>query len=310
MKTCSCKQECPELMKIVGLIAAQSPLQRKRIEAFINRFDTEYLSFAEDLSGKLNRSLLQSEEQRVNAARSYNQLCLDLLRHQIRFRKTGSYPRSEAREAREQIYERPEVMRSYILGLLLSYLFWPNHYQIFRFFRNYLEDVRAHNCLEIGAGHGLFAAEVIRCFPGVNIVVVDISETSIELAREMLAAFQLDPASVRFVTGDFLTMPLADQGFDFIMMGEVLEHVNDAPAFLRRAHSALQTGGAAFLSTCANCPAPDHIYHFHTVCQIRNTVRDAGFVIVEDLQLPAEDIPEERWEEELATVNYCAILTK
>jgi len=309
MTTWTCKYECPELMKIVDLVSAQNPLQRKRIKAFMTRPDTEYLSFAEDLSGKLNHTLLRSDQQRVEAARSYNQMCMDMLREQIRFRKTGSYPRGNARDAKEQIYDQPEIMRSYIVGLLLSYLFWPNHYRIFRFFREHLKNLRVRNCLEVGAGHGLFTAEVMRHSPGLDITVVDISEASIGLAREMLATFQLDPAAVRFITGDFLAASLPDKGFDFIVMGEVLEHVNDAPAFLKRARQVIEPGGTAFLSTCTNCPATDHVYHFQAVCQIRDTIRDAGFTIIEDLPLPAEDVPEERWEEELVTVNYCAILT-
>ena len=35
---------------------------------------------------------------------------------------------------------------------------------------------------------------------------------------------------------------------------------------------------------------------------------ESGFRIRHDLALAAENIPEEKWEEELVTVNYCALL--
>ena len=300
----------PEFMRIVDLIAAQNPLQRKRINAFISRQDTDYWTFAEDLSRTLNHSFLRDDQERIEATRSYNRMCMDILREQIRFRKTRVYLLDDARVAHEAVYSQPEVMRYYIVGLLLSYLFWPNHYQMFCFFKDHLVGIQIERCLEVGVGHGLFTAEVMHRFPDLDVTLVDISETSIELAREMLTTFQLNLSRVRFVHSDYLIAPLEGDGFDFIIMGEVLEHVNDAPGFLERARQLLHPGGTVFLSTCVNCPAVDHIYHFHTVDEIRTLIRDAGLSIARDMALPAEDVPEARWQEELVTINYCAILAK
>jgi 2-polyprenyl-3-methyl-5-hydroxy-6-metoxy-1,4-benzoquinol methylase len=298
----------PEFTKIVDLIASENPLQRKRINAFISRQHVGYWMFAEELSRTLNHSFLRNEKERLEAARSYNRMCMDILREQIRFRKTGVYRLDDARVAHEAVYNRQDVMRYYIVGLLLSYLFWPNHYQMLCFFKDHLRDTRIERCLEVGVGHGLFTAEVMRRFPNLNVTLVDISETSIELAREMLTTFQLDPSRVQFIHGDYLTVSLEKEGFDFIIMGEVLEHVNDALGFLARARQLLRPGGTMFLSTCANCPAVDHVYHFHTVEEIRALIRSVGLSIVRDIALPAEDVPESEWQRELVTINYSAIL--
>lgn len=298
----------PEFMKIVDLISVQNPLQRKRIEAFISQQDTGYWVFAEGLSQALNLSFLWNDQKRVEAARSYNRMCMEILREQIRFRKTGVYLLDDARVANQTVYSQPDVMRYYIVGLLMSYLFWPNHYQMFCFFKEHLASIHIERCLEVGVGHGLFTAEVMRRFPNLDVTLVDISETSIQVAREMLTTFQLDLSRVRFVHSDYLTAPLESDGFDFIIMGEVLEHVNDAPGFLERARQLLQPGGTVFLSTCVNCPAVDHVYHFHTVDEIRTLIRDASLSIARDIALPAEDVPEARWQEGLVTINYCAIL--
>ena len=303
------RQTFPELLQIVALVSAQNPLQRKRIEGFIAAQDEDYWTFAEDLSRTLNHALLHNEREQFEAARSYNRMCMDILREQIRFRKTGVYLIEDANVARETVYAQTEIMRYYITGLLLSYLFWPNHYQMFRFFKEHLASVQVSHCLEVGAGHGLFTAEVMRRFPNLEMTLLDISETSINLAREMIIAFQLEPQRVQFIQNDFLTTTLPEGGFDFIVMGEVLEHVNDAAPFLTQARRGLADGGTIFLSTCVNCPAIDHIYRFYTVDEIRGLVRSAGLTILRELAMPAENVPESRWQEELVTINYCAILT-
>ena len=303
------REDYPELMKIIHAVSAENPLQRKRINAFISQQDVDYWTFAEELSRTLNSSFLQNDQVRVEAARSYNRMCMDILREQIRFRKTGAYLLDDAHVAQETIYSQKSVMRYYIVGLLLSYLFWPNHFQMLCFFKDHLLKIRIERCLEVGVGHGLFTVEMMRRFPNSEVTLVDISQTSVELAEEMLTTFGLNSSRVRFVLGDFLTVSLATVGFDFIIMGEVLEHVNDAPGFLTRARELLRPGGTIFLSTCANCPAVDHIYHFHNVDEIRALIRSVGLSIVRDTALPAEDVAEAEWQHELVTINYAAILS-
>src|ERR1700691_4581689 len=152
--------QCPELARIVDLVSSENPLQRKRIHAFLGRQLPDYWDFAEALGKKLNRALLRTDEDQIAVARSYNQTCLDLLKEQIRFRKSGRYLLNNAQEAHEAVYSQDARMRYYLVGLLLSYLFWPNHYEMFKFYREHLDGIHAERFLEVGAGHGLFSAEV------------------------------------------------------------------------------------------------------------------------------------------------------
>jgi 2-polyprenyl-3-methyl-5-hydroxy-6-metoxy-1,4-benzoquinol methylase len=302
------RERFPEVHRILDLVSAGNPLQRKRIARFHAGQGSEYWEFAEDLSLKLNESFLRDDVARAEAARAYNRMCMDILREQIRFKKTGSYLLGSANEANASVYSQPHIMRYYIVGLLLSYLFWPNHFRMFQFFRRHVATRRTGRCLEVGVGHGLFTAEVMRQNPRVEVTVVDISDTSLTLAREMLDAFDLDPADVRFVHGDYLTSDLGTDNYDLLVMGEVLEHVDDAPDFLRRAKELIHPTGRIFMSTCANCPAVDHVYHFHNVAEIRALIEEAGLSILDEEKLPAEPLPEEDWEKELLTINYAAIL--
>lgn len=298
----------PELARIIDLVSSQNPLQRKRIKAFLSRQGTGYWDFAESLSETLNHSLLRADEDRLAAARAYNRTCMDVVQEQIRFRKTGRYLIESAEVAEQTVYSQKDRMRYYLVGLLLSYLFWPNHYEMFQFFRQHLDTLKVERCLEVGAGHGLFTAEVLRRFSAATLKLVDISETSIALAREMLATFGLDASRVQFIHSDYMKAPLLAREFDFIIMGEVLEHVNNPLGFLARARYFLRSGGSLFLSTCVNCPAVDHVYHFHTVDEIRELIRASGLRILKEQALPAEAVAEEHWQQELVTINYSGIL--
>jgi ubiquinone/menaquinone biosynthesis C-methylase UbiE len=300
----------PWLMKIVDLISAQNPLQGKRIGALLDSQDERYYSYAENLCETLGRTFLTREEDWVAAARSYNRMCMDILREQIRFRKTGDYLIEDAAQAHDEVYSQPEIMNYYMVGLLLSYLFWRNHYGILCFFQDSLKNIGIKDYLEIAPGHGLFTIEALRRSPQAKVSLMDISQTSLDITCDLLKTFEVDISDFRMIRSDFLKEAVEEQSVDFIAMGEVLEHVNEAPEFMRRAYRWLKPEGTIFMTTCANCPALDHVYHFHNVSEIRTLMRNAGFIIMQDIAMPAEDIPEERWQAELVTINYAAMLKK
>lgn len=300
----------PNLSRIIAIIGKQNPLQRKRIEAFLSVKDDEYWEFAESLSETLNGRLLQSQESAEEAARAYNRMCMDFLKEQIRFKKTGKYLIDDAAVAYEEVYSKPEVMRYYMIGLLLSYMFWPNHYAMLRFLDDNLKGRKITKYLDIAPGHGLFTVHATQQSPDLDGVLVDLSPTSLAVSKSILAAFDVDTSRLRTVQGDFLKTDLGTTGFDFITMGEVLEHVNEADVFMARAANLLAPGGAIFMTTCANCPALDHVYHFHNVKEIRTLIAGAGLKIEAEMALPSDPFPENEWEAQLVTVNYCCILTK
>ena len=297
-----------ELSKLVHLIFSQNPLQKKRITKYFDtKADKQFWSFAEDLSRILNTKLLATDHQRQKAALAYNKMCRDFLSEQIKFKRSGEYSCTDASVAQDQVYNDPEVMRYYMVGLLLSYIFWPNHYELLRFFKENLPATVPRNFLEVGVGHGLFTSSLLAKFPSIKPSAVDISATSIRTAKEVLECFDVDTKSIQFIHNDYLKVSLHER-FDFIIMGEVLEHVNDAPLFMRKTKELLNANGRIYLSTCANSPALDHVYRFYNVQGIRDLLNSAGFKIVKDLALASEEIPEETWEKELVTINYCAVL--
>lgn len=287
-----------------------NPLQKKRLEGFLADQPETYWRFVEYLSEMLTKGPFRRSEDLQVGVESYNKMCFDFLKEQIQFNKCGKYRIANASVANESVYANVEVMRYYMKGLLLSYMFWPNHYKIFDFFRQGIQECSFKNYLEVGIGHGLFTAELLKQHPSVEPHIIDISETSIAAAKELLQMFGIDLAKLDFNHGNFLKVPIESEAFDFIVIGEVIEHVDDAPMFLQTTHRILRKNGVVFLTTCANCPAIDHVYHFHNVGEIRKLMEDSGFRIRSDRAWPAENLPEERWEQELITINYAGFLEK
>jgi 2-polyprenyl-3-methyl-5-hydroxy-6-metoxy-1,4-benzoquinol methylase len=162
---------------------------------------------------------------------------------------------------------------------------------------------------EIGVGHGLLTREALRRSREAHVTLVDISPASLKVAARMLTAFGIAAERVDLVLGDFLADDMRLPAPDLLVLGEVLEHVDEPARFLARARALLAPDGRIFLSTCANCPAPDHVYLFHDADEIRALVRDAGLTIEREIVLPSEtSVPPAEWAARRVNVNYGAIL--
>lgn len=93
--------------------------------------------------------------------------------------------------------------------------------------------------LEIGCGSG-WMSERLAGFGHV---------TGVDLAAEVMERARRRAPKVRFVAGDFMTMDLPQGGVDVAVGLEVLSHVADQPAFVRRICALLRSGGYLMLAT-------------------------------------------------------------
>jgi len=116
-------------------------------------------------------------------------------------------------------------------------------------------------------------------------------------------------ASVAFILSDvFLYQP--PEKFDFITIGEVLEHLENPSALLQRAADLLKENGTLFITTPANAPTIDHIYLFRNAEDIRRLIRDAGLTVETEFLRYAEDVDVEIAEKYKITLLYGACLKK
>jgi 2-polyprenyl-6-hydroxyphenyl methylase/3-demethylubiquinone-9 3-methyltransferase len=98
--------------------------------------------------------------------------------------------------------------------------------------------------VDLGCGGGLFGLPVAA--RGARVIGVDISRKSLVAGR---VEAERRGASVRFVHGDVLRVPLCAGCADLVLLSDVLEHVHDPALAIREAARLLKPGGALFVNT-------------------------------------------------------------
>ncbi len=98
----------------------------------------------------------------------YRWLTQAILEGEMHFRRHGKYQLSTAAETMKGMYSDEHSMRRYMNGLLLSHLWWQNHIESLKVFKEVFiaGNRQGFSHLEIGPGHGLFlhiAAEATHC---------------------------------------------------------------------------------------------------------------------------------------------------
>ena len=93
--------------------------------------------------------------------------------------------------------------------------------------------------LVIGSGDGSFEKLLKQTNPDLHITSIDINPSFEELVSQ---------SSDRVIIDDFLVHDF-DSSYDWLVSGDVIEHIIDTDAFLRKAHELLRDNGCFFLQT-------------------------------------------------------------
>jgi SAM-dependent methyltransferase len=298
--------------KIVDKVIAKSPFQKKKLQQYLAGRDDAFFEEAEAFAINYGGYLESQNIPLDYAVSAYLEMCENMMKCQVEFMKTGRYTVDEHLEAYDEVYSNEAKMKSYMIGLAISQFLWSTHFEMYRSFadgiKKFSKGVRSY--LEIGPGHGLFLNKAVESLPmGTRITAVDISPISIAITKSIMNYFRHDSSSIECCTRDILKFD-SNEKYDFITMGEVLEHVNFPEKLLRKLYDLLASDGRVFISTCVNAPAIDHVYHFKTVDEIVDMLHECGFDIEEERVLPVENLPMDVIVKKKITINYCAILKR
>lgn len=96
--------------------------------------------------------------------------------------------------------------------------------------------------LEVGCGNGSFLKLVAEARPDLELHGVDIVDTGLSI-----------DATLNFHQGQLESIELSEKHFDAIYFSNLIEHVPDPMAFLKKCHRLLRPGGIVYGNT------PDHL---------------------------------------------------
>jgi 2-polyprenyl-3-methyl-5-hydroxy-6-metoxy-1,4-benzoquinol methylase len=293
------------LPQILNQISAADPTLGLRLRSYVEATGETYHQRAEDFLGRYHRYMEDNGRSLQFGVESFLHLHHSLDQLRADYLATGRYRNSSFEEVNRDVYANPEMMQRHMHGLVMAQFLWPDQYHRFQFFASalpgYKDKVRRY--LEIGGGHALYVSEAARVLENASVEVVDVSATSLEMAR----AIAQQPR-IQYHHMDVFDFPEGE--FDFITMGEVLEHVEQPRELLRKLHRMLTPNGAAFITTPANAPMVDHIYVFHNAQEIRDMLLECGFQIEAETKHYGVAIKESLAERMKLPLMYAAFLRK
>jgi len=296
---------------LVDKIINKSSSQKIKILKFINSADSIYYKRAEAFSKEFIRYLKNEKINIDFAIKAYLKLCTDIMMSQKYFIKFKKYPVEDEKKAYKEVYDNKKEMKSYMIGIGMSQFLWPTHYAMYSFFIDKILNKKSNisRYLEIGPGHGLFLLQALRNLKqDTKFEIVDISKTSIKITKSIIDFLVKKEKKINYTTQNIFDFESSNK-FDFITIGEVLEHVTKPQEILKKIKKLMNKNGSVYLSTCVDCPSIDHVYHFKSIGDIEKMIKKSGFKILDRRILPVEDKPMKEIIKNKITINYCAHLS-
>lgn len=238
-----------------------NPLQSSFIESSLDGVTADELQEMEDyIQYCLRRSL-----DIAYLAQCYDVIVKDTLREQIYFQRHKRYRYSTFAEVADSVYFDDEYMNKYMHGLAITAWLWPNHREMHRYFARCIPTDRQGTYLEVGPGHGVYMMTAMKRSQYDQFEGIDLSPTSVEMTTALLQSHGV-PAGAQYdiYCSDFLQDDLRRDRYDAIVMGEVLEHVEQPLVFLQKIRELASDDAFIFITTPVNAPAIDHIYLFES----------------------------------------------
>jgi len=292
---------------ISALLERTNVIQFKKYRAFLAECDEVYYHRANTFFAQYERLLRHLGRDFSYSIECYNRMNEDMLYERIQFLKTGKYSNTSFEDVKNKLYLSPDKFEHHMHGLAIAQFIWWDQYQRFAFFsdnlQKYIKSTKRY--FEVGGGHGLYISEALRQFSDDTIFdLVDISPTSIEMSK-----IALDTDRVNYFQKDIFDFD--DQTkYDFITIGEVIEHVEDPKALMQKLAANLADDGTIYITTPANAPMIDHIYLFHDADHIRTFLIDAGFKIENEKAVFAENMEVKRAALNKVPLIYSAFVKK
>lgn len=281
------------LDQIINQIHVKDKLHSKKINGNLNVLLEQYPAQFKELLGLVHAYFSNRNIPVEQIADDYLKMIDDMRKEGLYFYRHGKYRCDNQSIAYEQVYSQKDIMSYYMHALLISQILWKHHFNIFIYFQENLKKLFPHkeqlSIMDVGPGHGFFSFLVKKEFPGYQkIDLVDISETSLAMTRQIIG---LDGDKINYHLKDIFDYD-GTETYDFIVLGEVIEHLDNPKAILSKLSDLLTEDGLLWVTTPTNSPALDHVYLFKTKEEVLELIEASGLEIVDDCNFYAEDVDE------------------
>lgn len=288
----------------------KNQFQKKAVNRLIEAADETYFVFAENVVLRLLRAYGR-EDAHEHLAEMYLWYTKTIRVEEMFYAKEGRYRYSDYGKVYENVYGRDEYMKDYVVGLGMTQIFWPNHYSIMRYFiDNFIPRVKGFTTgAEIGVGHGLFHSELLKGAQEMTTTMLDVSASSLDMTRRMIAATGLDPDRATPVRVDVQKeIPLAEGSVQALLLGEIIEHIQFGEELMSAMIAKMAPGGLCFFTTAANAPAEDHILLFKNTGEIRDFIARTGWMVLDEQLGTIGGMSIEKAEKGGHNINYAAVI--
>jgi len=241
-------------------------------------------------------------------AKAYNQMSNDAMKEQLYFKRHNKYRYDSQHQINKIVYANSEYMEMYMHGLAVSSFLWTQHIKIRRYFENVFPKNITGQYLEIGPGHGYFFLKALQNCAYNFFTGIDISPISAEIAKDFLIKSNNQLNNFDIIVSDFLSFETTKR-FSGIVMGEVLEHVEDPYIMLRKIVDVSDQNPNIFITTCINAPMIDHIYLFRSLEEVDDLIYSAGLRTVNKMAVPYSEKSLKESLDNKLPVNVAFLLT-
>ncbi len=213
----------------------------------------------------------------------YRSFVADVNRSQMRYEKTEKYENSNYEEVYKDVYSNSAFMTNYFWGVYVTTFAWEHHLKLNTFFKDHflnriLDSDSDSKIIDLGSGSGIWSMLTASECLSVNAVGVDISETSVEMAKEFSRVNGFEDR-ISFVVSDATTYK-TEKLNDFGISCFLIEHLENPLSLLKNLNANLNQKGIAFVTAALTAAEIDHIYEIKKESELIKLAEDAGFRVL------------------------------